>query len=104
MDDNFILSSIINDNSKSDPTVKKRCKFKGCITNLNQYNVKDQLFCSAHQIKVQLIIDKGYIHQEYEYYKALVDTLNIHVNNGRVMQAKPEKQKRVSKTRKTRRQ
>ena len=63
---------IIIDNSYSPVIRKKKCKFKGCITILNQINAIDQLFCSNHQQRVTLILNTGKIHKDYSYYEKIV--------------------------------
>lgn len=67
----FILNMIL-DSSYTEKTIRKQCKFKKCITILNQSNAEDQLFCSLHQQKVILILDAGITHIDNNYYKRLV--------------------------------
>ena len=43
--------------------VKKRCRYRGCITFLNQEKIGIRNFCRIHEGKVQRLIDEYHIDQ-----------------------------------------
>jgi len=53
---------------------KKRikCKFKGCITILNDINIEDQIFCSLHQSRVCEIMATSFPNGDFRYYGRLI--------------------------------
>ena len=66
------LNNMINDTTLAPPSKSIKCKFRECITKLNQQNAKDQIFCTNHQVRVCNIITNYPYHKDYELYLRLV--------------------------------
>jgi len=67
------LREMILDGSLLPQTKRVRCKFKGCISILNQVNAKRQIFCENHERKITLLLSIQKDHFDYKYYKKLVE-------------------------------
>jgi len=55
-----------------EPRIIRRCVFPGCITILNQSNVKFSPFCHHHQRVVETFISEEKGSYEYFYFKAVL--------------------------------
>lgn len=67
------LNQYIIDEAVPEKKIIRRCAFPGCITILNQSNVKQSPFCLHHQRVIEVFIRDEEPVYVYRYYKGIIN-------------------------------